>query len=103
MIDLLSLSNLDLARGHWQVCLLNECRVREQDGIHYIEQQGKHQYGRPHAVRTRQLIRNIHGAHEQCAVSCNNSLMLNAMLTMILRPTINSTLATAASSRERIS
>jgi len=66
--SIFSLSNLDLARGYWQVCL-DECRVREQDGIHHhIGQQGQHQNGRPHVVRTRQLMRNIHGAHEQCAV-----------------------------------
>ena len=70
----LSLSNLDLASGYWQVCL-NECQVREQDGIHHhIGQQGQHQYGRPHAVRTRQLMRNIHGAHEQCAVELHQQV-----------------------------
>jgi len=70
----LSISKLHLERGHWQVGLLNECRVREQDGIHYIEQQGQYQYGRPHAVRTRQLMRNIHGAHEQCAVELHQQV-----------------------------
>jgi len=39
-----------------------------------IGQQGQYQYGKPHAVRTRQLVRNIDGAHEQCAVELHQQV-----------------------------